>query len=111
MQEINSVVLTCVVLGIKPLRYTPAAVPVIEGIVAHHSRQPMEGGVKQVQFELQVRFSGDLAHQAQALGVGDWIKLLGFLQSKGRSGKQLMLVVQHYEKLNDACSDDVVMLA
>jgi primosomal replication protein N len=79
------------------LRYTPSGVPAIEFRIAHESDQGEAGGTRKVQAEV-----GAIAFDAQArllskTSLGTAALFKGFLASKSKRSKRLVLHVTNIE--------------
>ncbi|HJU99410.1 MAG TPA: primosomal replication protein N [Burkholderiaceae bacterium] len=83
----------------KVLRFTPAGVPVSEGVLEHSSEQIEAGALRQVECEIQVIALGDAARWLQAVPLGGAVKLTGFLAAKSRHSKTPVLHVNSIEFL------------
>ncbi|MGH8750334.1 MAG: primosomal replication protein N [Burkholderiales bacterium] len=95
--ELNSVTLCGQVAEIKPLRYTPAGIAVLEFRVSHTSTQMQNGMKRQAECELQVLALGEVAKDAAKLNVGAQVKLEGFLARRSKNSTQLVLHVNNVE--------------
>jgi primosomal replication protein N len=83
----------------KALRYTPAGVPVSEGVLQHASEQ-MEADTKRlVEMEMAVVALGEAARWLQAAPIGGTVKITGFLAAKSRNSKMPVLHVNSIEFL------------
>lgn len=83
----------------KPLRYTPAGVPISEALLAHQSEQTEAGLPREVNCELQLIALGDNAKWLQAVALGKTIRVSGFLAAKSRNSKTPVLHVNSIEFL------------
>ena len=83
----------------KALRYTPAGVPVSEGVLEHASEQEEAGAKRQVVCEMAVLALGDSAKWLQAAPLGGAVKVTGFLAAKSRNSKTPVLHVNTIEFL------------
>ena len=81
------------------LRYTPAGVPILSFSVAHQSRQAEAGADRDVTIEVPcIAVEADAkAIAAAPLGIG--VKLAGFLASKGKHRRRLVMHVNEIEFL------------
>ena len=81
------------------MRYTPAGVPVSEGVLQHASEQ-MEADTKRlVEMEMAVVALGEAARWLQAAPIGGTVKITGFLAAKSRNSKMPVLHVNSIEFL------------
>ncbi len=86
----------------KPLRYTPAGIPVIDVVVRHESEQAQfigdTGTNRNVQLQMNAQAFGPLALRLSRTALGSPLQMRGFLvgsMSKGKqTGKQTMLHLQ-----------------
>jgi primosomal replication protein N len=83
----------------KALRYTPAGVPVGEGVLEHASQQEEAGAPRQVACEIAVMALGEPARWLQAVPLGGTVRVTGFLAARSRNGKTPVLHVNTIEIL------------
>ena len=83
-----------VVVGLQPLRYTPAGIPLLSFVLQHASEQSEAGLKRKVECEVQAVALGDLAKSN--IQIGNNIKAKGFLAKRSAKSKQLVL---HIEQL------------
>ena len=83
-----------VVVGLQPLRYTPAGIPLLSFVLQHASEQSEAGLKRKVECEVQAVALGDLAKSN--IQIGDNIKAKGFLAKRSAKSTQLVL---HIEQL------------
>ena len=93
----NRVEISGVIMELKPLRYTPAGVPVVEFRLRHASERAEAGATRKVEAEIEA-----LAFEAQARllstsGLGRTLKAEGFLCAKSRQSKKPVLHVTNIE--------------
>ena len=96
---LNQVVLVGRLDQRKPLRYTPAGVPVSEAKVIHGSDQTEAEKLRQVVCEVSVLAMGEQARWLQAAPLNGLLKVIGFLAAKSQHSKSLVLHVQQIEFL------------
>ncbi|HRP97240.1 MAG TPA: primosomal replication protein N [Rhodocyclaceae bacterium] len=84
---------------LRPLRRTPAGVPVAECSLAHESKQPEAGAVRDVSVELQAVALGELATVLAAAVPGMWIRVTGFLAAKSLRSRAPVLHLSKIEFL------------
>lgn len=99
MKGTNEFVLTGVVIERKPLRYTPAGVPVSEATIAHESEQVEANLPRVVLCEVRVLAVGENARWLDAAKLGSTLKLQGFMAAKSQRQKSLVLHIQLIEFL------------
>lgn len=95
----NHLVITGSLVELKPLRYTPAGVPVSEMRIAHSSKQIEAGMERDVKCEMAAVVIGDLAQLVQGARLGDTMKATGFIANRGKSARQLVLHITNIEFL------------
>lgn len=95
----NRLVITVSLTELKPLRYTPAGVPVTEMRLAHRSRQTEGKVARDVECELAAVAIGDLARLIQGAKLGAALTAAGFLTNRGKSARQLVLHITDIEFL------------
>ncbi len=83
-----------VVVGLQPLRYTPAGIALLSFVLQHVSEQTEAGLKRKVECEVQAVALGDLAKSNIQLGLA--IKAKGFLAKRSAKSTQLVL---HIEQL------------
>ena len=83
-----------VVVGLQPLRYTPAGIALLSFVLQHASEQSEAGLKRKVECEVQAVALGDLAKSN--IQIGDNIKAKGFLAKRSAKSTQLVL---HIEQL------------
>ncbi|MGA9394552.1 MAG: primosomal replication protein N [Azonexus sp.] len=83
----------------KALRYTPAGVPVSEGLLQHASAQSESGTERQVAVEISVLALGEPARWLQAAPLGGAVSVTGFLAARSRNSKMPVLHVNTIEFL------------
>ncbi len=86
--------LSGVVIGLEPIRYTPAGIPLLSFVLQHASEQVEAGLKRKVECEVNAVALGDSARQNIQLGSA--IKAKGFLAKRSAKSTQLVL---HIEKL------------
>lgn len=89
--ECNRTVISGEIVRLNVLRYTPAGIPVIDGVVKHHSSQQEAKIQRQVYCELSVVAFGETATAMAGLSIGDNIRITGFLSRKSQTNPQLVL--------------------
>ena len=78
----NRVELDGVLISIRGLRYTPAGIPVFEGVLAHRSTQTEAGAERRIEFELGIKSLGECGRRLAELPLGTRIRCLGFLAAR-----------------------------
>ncbi len=84
-------------IELDALRHTPAGIPVVNFRLSHASEQIEAGNMRAVQCEVAgVAFERD-ARLMAAAKLGMQVKVTGFLASKSRDSKQLVLHATNIE--------------
>jgi primosomal replication protein N len=83
----------------KPLRHTPAGVPVAEARLLHESEQEESKLSRQVKCEISLLALGAQAAWLEAAPLGASLAVGGFLAARSRNSKTLVLHVQTLEFL------------
>ncbi|MDS4015650.1 MAG: primosomal replication protein N [Candidatus Accumulibacter sp.] len=81
----------------QALRFTPAGVPVVEGVLRHQSEQLEAGSPRRVDCEVRLIALAAVARSLQAVEPGAGLVLGGFLAARSRHGKQLQMHVTKIE--------------
>jgi primosomal replication protein N len=87
-------VLSGVVIGLQPIRYTPAGIPLLSFVLQHASEQIEAGLKRKVECEVNAVAIGELAKTNIQLGSN--IKAKGFLAKRSAKSTQLVF---HIEQL------------
>jgi primosomal replication protein N len=87
-------VLSGVVIGLEPMRYTPAGIPLLNFVLQHASEQTEAGLKRKVECEVNAVAIGEIAKQN--IQPGSNIRAKGFLAKRSAKSTQLVL---HIEKL------------
>ncbi len=88
----NTVTLSGEVVGLQPIRYTPAGIPLLSFVLQHASEQTEAGLIRKVECEVNAVALGDLAKLN--IQIGDNIKAKGFLAKRSAKSTQLVLHIQ-----------------
>ncbi len=86
-----------VLAAMESLRYTPAGIPVVDGVLSHRSVQREGGHARQVQFEIAARFAATVAERLVRTPLGSLLQVRGFMAARRQGGKQLLLHVTGFE--------------
>lgn len=89
----NKLALNGVVIGLEPLRYTPAGLPILSFVLQHASEQIEAGMKRKVECDVNAVVIGDIAQQHIALG--STLSVQGFLTKRSVKSTQLVLHVTH----------------
>ena len=93
----NQLVLCGKLIELDALRHTPAGIPVVNFRLSHESEQTEAGHARTVQCEVSGKAFEREARLIAAGQLGSQVKITGFLASKGRSSRQLVLHATHIE--------------
>ena len=91
---LNKVHLTAQVVECKPLRYTPAGIPVLELTLAHESELIEGGRPRRVEMLVNAVVIGDLAGRLEREALGRPIRIEGFLAPTRKGSSRLRLHIQ-----------------
>lgn len=95
----NRLIVSGRLVELDALRYTPGGVPILKFRLMHESTQTEAGGPRKVGCELSgVAFETEARLLASA-PLGAAMRITGFLDRKGRSGRQIVLHATHIEYL------------
>ena len=83
------------VIGLEPIRYTPAGLPLLSFVLQHVSEQTETGLKRKVECEVNAVAIGELANSNIQLGSS--LKAKGFLAKRSAKSTQLVL---HIQQLN-----------
>ncbi len=86
------------VIGLQPIRYTPAGIPLLSFVLQHASEQIEAGLKRKVECEVNAVALGEIADvfKKQNIQLGDNINAKGFLAKRSAKSTQLVL---HIEKM------------
>ena len=79
------------IVALEPVRYTPSGTPVL-----HKSEQIEAGQSRKTAFTLSAK---QINPQNSVFNVGDKVKVAGFLNSKSIRNPELILHIQHIERI------------
>jgi primosomal replication protein N len=91
---LNKVRLTAQVVECKPLRFTPAGIPVLELMLAHESDVVEAGKTRRVELSVNAVVVGDLARMLERTALGKRMQIEGFLAPTRKGSSRLRLHVQ-----------------
>jgi primosomal replication protein N len=97
----NAVELTGRLKTVEPLRHTPSGVPLLHFIIAHESIQIEAGHERRVECEVPGVALGEPATRMARFGVGDEVRVTGFLSRRNRMSVQLRLHATQTELVKD----------
>lgn len=87
----NHVIITGELIERSALRYTPAAVAVLDFKLLYSETVEQAGASRLVKFEMPVVAMGDLAHMWQSVALGQELRVEGFLASLRQNSPRLVL--------------------
>ncbi len=93
----NQVVLSALIAEAKPLRYTPAGLPVLDLQLDHESQVLEAGGQRQVRASIRAVAFGLQAETLARQAVGSRWQFTGFLANP-RNGKYPLLHIQEFQQ-------------
>jgi len=96
----NRVDLSATAHEVKPLRYTPAGLPVVEMELQYAGQVQEAGQARQVNFSVTARALGDMARLLADTPLGAGLKLQGFLAAARKGSGKLVLHIQHAERFH-----------
>ena len=91
----NKLLLSGTVVGLEPIRYTPAGLALLSFVLQHASEQIEAGLKRKVECEVNAVAIGDIAKQHITLGAQ--LKVQGFLAKRSAKSTQLIMHVTHIE--------------
>lgn len=93
----NSVRLSGALIEKKAKRFTPAGIPVIEGLVGHESDVIEAGARRKIQCEVRLKAIGEIAERLDSIAIGTELLLQGFLAPARQTGRQLIFHLTNFE--------------
>ena len=87
----NQVTITGELIERSALRYTPAAVAVLDLKLLHSESVDQAGVSRMVKFEMPVLAMGDLALMWQSTALGQMLRVEGFLAAARQNSPKLVL--------------------
>ena len=95
----NKLALIAEVIQIEDLRYTPAGIPLLSFLVRHASEQIEAGMKRKVECDVSVVALGAITETAKHLKIGEQMTLTGFLAKRSAKSTQLVMHLQHIERI------------
>ena len=86
----NELSLVASILERDVLRYTPAGIPIVGGILQHGSMQTEARVDRQVEFEISAVAAGEISGRFANAELGAMYRFTGFLARKSRHSKSLV---------------------
>jgi primosomal replication protein N len=87
---VNELSLVASILERDTLRYTPAGIPIVSGILQHGSMQTEARVDRQVEFEIPAVAAGEISGRFATAELGAMYRFTGFLARKSRHSKALV---------------------
>jgi len=87
---VNELLLVASILERDTLRYTPAGIPIVGGILQHGSMQTEARVERQVEFEIPAVAAGEISGRFANAELGAMYCFTGFLARKSRHSKTLV---------------------
>jgi primosomal replication protein N len=84
---LNCITLSGSLVERKPLRYTPAGIPVSEGRLLHQSILLENKAERLVEVEMAVVALGDVARWLEVAPLGGFLRIEGFIAARGRNSR------------------------
>lgn len=82
------------------LRYTPAGIPIVGGILKHGSQQAEAGIARQVEFEISALVAGEISSRFVDAELGGVYRFKGFLARKNRNSKAIVFHIIDFNRLD-----------
>jgi primosomal replication protein N len=95
---LNRLLISGVVVETKPLRFSPAGVPIGEALIEHRATADLASGTRELACELSVQASGELAARLAGFAAGTRVRVDGALTRRSLNSRQLILIVNRIEK-------------
>ena len=96
---LNCITLSGSLVERKPLRHTPAGIPVSEGRIRHQSVLNENGSARQVVVEMPVLALGPVSRWLEAAPLGGALRIEGFLAERSRNSKSPVIHANTIEYL------------
>lgn len=90
----NHIYLQVRVVEVKPLRFTPAGIPVQELMLEHCGEAIEAGHQRNIEFVIAGCAIGEIANQLQNVVLGAVIRVEGFLAAARKNSTKLVLHIQ-----------------
>lgn len=87
------------VTELSPVRYTPAGIPVLEFLISHESEVTEAGQPRQLAFVLPVLAMGDLVQMTVTMGLGQAVRIQGFLAPVRKDSPRFRLHAQRIQQI------------
>lgn len=94
---LNQVCLQARVIEVKPLRFTPAGIPIQELMLEHCSEALEAGHSRKVEFVIAACAIGEVSQSLQNMVIGTEIRVEGFLALARKNSSRLVLHIQRVQ--------------
>ncbi|AKJ68281.1 primosomal replication protein N [Pandoraea thiooxydans] len=95
----NRLELEASVVEMGSLRYTPAGIPAIECTLTHAGSVLEAGTPRQIEFNISAVALGEIVEGVMALGLGQPVRLSGFLARKHRNSRTLVFHITALQEI------------
>jgi primosomal replication protein N len=93
----NSVSLSGSLLERKSKRFTPAGLPVLEGLISHCSEVQEASSPRIIEMDVRFKALGTVAERMDAVSLGASLAMQGFLAPARLRSQQLIFHITHFE--------------
>jgi primosomal replication protein N len=99
---LNKLVINGVIVGLEPIRYTPAGLPLLSFVLRHASEQIEAGLKRKVECEVNAVVLGNQSSELvkQNISLGMAINVEGFLAKRSAKSTQLIMHVTHFKLID-----------
>ena len=80
----------------EEVRYTPAGIPVFEGVFHHRSELTEAGRIRTLEYDFPAISFGELAEGLNALPLGKELSIKGFLAPRSMKSRRLIVHITEY---------------
>ena len=98
----NALSLVASIVERDTLRYTPAGLPIVGGILRHASQQREAGIDRQVEFEIPAVAAGEISGRFASAELGAVQVFRGFLAKKNSNSKTLVFHIIDFSAVPDS---------
>ncbi|TAL52345.1 primosomal replication protein N [Pandoraea sp.] len=95
----NRLQLEASVVEMGPLRYTPAGIPAVECTLTHAGSALEAGTPRQIEFNISAVALGEIVERVMTLGLGQPVRLSGFLARKYRNSRTLVFHITALQEI------------
>jgi primosomal replication protein N len=94
---VNELLLVASIVERDALRYTPAGIPIVSGILHHGSQQTEAGLERSIEFEIAAVAAGTISGRFLDTELGAAQRFRGFLARKNRNSKALVFHIIDFD--------------